>query len=60
MPGIPNQPVFGKVVTHVQGKAQFHHSQVAGKVGRPNSKHTHQLIAHFLRELLQVSIVQPV
>ena len=58
--GVPDQAVLAEIEGQVQGEAQFDDAEIAGEVGRPNAQHTDQLVAHFLSQLYQLVIVQPV
>ena len=54
MPSVPNEAILGEVKGKVQGKAKFHHAQIAGKMSRSYPKYANQLVTHFLRKLLKL------
>jgi hypothetical protein len=57
--GVPDEAVAGEVEGQVQGQAEFHDAEVAGEVGRTDAQHTHQFVTHFLGQLSQLLITQP-
>src|SRR5207249_2700667 len=38
MAGVPDQAITAEVESQVQSKAQLHHAQIAGEMGRPDAE----------------------
>ncbi len=56
MSRVPDQSILGKIESQVQCKAQFHHAKVAGEMRGSDAQDAHELVAHFLRQLLQFGV----
>ena len=54
--GIPDDAVVAEVVAQVQREAEFDDAEVAREMGRADTEHPHEFVAHFLRQLRQFLI----
>ena len=56
VPGVPDEPVFAEIERQVQGETKLDDAQVTGEMRRANAQDPHQLIPHFLSELVKLRL----